>query len=752
MNHKNVKTDITIIGGGLAGVCAAISAARLGKKVSLVQNRPVLGGNSSSEIRVWVCGATKHGINRYARETGIMGELFLENQYRNPDGNPYLWDLLLLEKVKDEKNILLFLNTEVLEVDMSKDDEENAINFVTGWTLGSECKTKFESKIYIDCSGDGFIGSLAGAKYRVGRESRYEFNEALAPEEADNILLGSTILFYTKDVGHPVKFIPPKFAKDISNTNIPKNRVIRSNDSGCSYWWIELGGELDIVKDNEQIRDELWSIVYGIWDYIKNSGKYNADNLTLEWVGSIPGKREYRRFIGDYVLNQNDVINQTEFDDRIAFGGWSIDLHPSKGIYEEGCGSRNIQADGIFHIPFRSVYSVNVSNLLFAGRNISATHIAFGATRVMATCATIGEAVGAAAVLCVENQIKPRDVYMNRMGELQQILLRQDASIIGIKNEDKKDKARLASISASSTLRKIEVTKSDEEYNLITDVGILFPLQGEVKDIELLITSSEETTLKVEVWNTGRAENYIPHELEKSNKIRVKAGKSQWIKTSLALESQNPRNVFLIIRANDKVSVHLSKQPLTGMLSFTKKVLENTNLDDYVEINPIVEWSMKDVVRKVFCFRVKGETKVYSPNKIIDGYVRPYGEPHMWVSEDIKGNDQWVELNWEKAIEVKEIHITFNDDVNEDLINLHHHYTDFSIIPELVKNYKIEAWIDNKWKIISKETDNRKRKRIFINEEKISTCKLRIVIETTNGCPRAEVVEVKVYSEKVSYI
>lgn len=252
----------------------------------------------------------------------------------------------------------------------------------------------------------------------------------------------------------------------------------------------------------------------------KKFGNYDADNLTLEWVGSIPGKREYRRFIGDYVLNQNDIIEQTEFDDRIAFGGWSIDLHPEKGIYEESCGSRNIQADGVFHIPFRSTYSVNVSNLMFAGRNISASHIAFGATRVMATCATIGEAVGLAAAMCVEDKIIPRDLYMKHIKKLQQILLKQDGSIIGIKNEDMEDKARSAAIMASTSLKKIEVVNSNDEYRLTTDIGILFPMENRIEDIEILISSLEQTTLEVEVWDTGRAENYIPKNLLKNKKYK----------------------------------------------------------------------------------------------------------------------------------------------------------------------------------------------------------------------------------------
>ncbi len=404
MKYERVQSDITVIGGGLAGVCAAVAAARLGRKVALVQNRPVLGGNSSSEVRVWVVGATAHGVNRYARETGIMGEMFVENQYRNPD---------------------------VHEVEADGGEDHRVIRSATGWMMGSERRIRFESPMFLDCSGDGLIGFMAGARYRIGREARHEYGEAWAPPIADDVLLGSTILFYTKDAGRPVKYIPPSFAKDIAKTEIPLKRVIRSGDSGCHYWWIEWGGELDTVHDNERIRDELWAVIYGIWDYIKNSGKFEADRMTLEWVGAVPGKREYRRFIGDYVLNQNDILAQVPFEDRVAFGGWSIDLHPPQGMYSGESGSKHLHPDGIYHIPFRSLYSSNVSNLLFAGRNISATHIAFGTTRVMATCATVGEAAGTGAALCVSKAVSPRELCQKHMKELQQVLLRQDAAIKG---------------------------------------------------------------------------------------------------------------------------------------------------------------------------------------------------------------------------------------------------------------------------------------------------------------------------------
>ncbi|MGO1388976.1 FAD-dependent oxidoreductase, partial [Brachybacterium alimentarium] len=363
MLTESVTTDIVVVGGGLAGVCAAIGAARQGSRVALVQNRPVLGGNSSSEVRVWVCGATAHGIHLFARETGIMGELYVENQFRNPDGNPYYWDLLLLEKVRAEPNIELFLNTDVTEVEADGPDDARAIRSVTGWMSGSERRIRFSGESFIDCSGDGLVGHLAGAETMRGSEPRERFGESWAPEHAGEDMLGSTILFYTKDVGHPQKFVAPPFAVDIAATAIPQNRVIRQTMNGCDFWWIEWGGHLDVVHDNERIRDELQAVCYGLWDHIKNSGRFDADSLSLEWVGAVPGKREYRRFVGDHVLTQHDVLGQTEFDDRIGFGGWSIDLHPVGGVYASEKGSRHWHPDGNYHIPVRALYSRNVSNL-----------------------------------------------------------------------------------------------------------------------------------------------------------------------------------------------------------------------------------------------------------------------------------------------------------------------------------------------------------------------------------------------------
>ena len=747
MKKETVQTDITVVGGGLAGVCAAVAAARLGQTVALVQNRPVLGGNSSSEVRVWVCGATSHGVNRYARETGIMGELFVENQYRNPDGNPYLWDLIVLETVRAEANIQLFLNTDVHEVEVAEEGEGGRIAAVTGWMMGSERRIRFESEMFLDCTGDGLVGFMAQADFRLGREAQSEYGEAWAPEVPDDITLGSTILFYTKDAGHPVKYVPPSFAKDIEETSIPVRRVIRSGDSGCHYWWIEWGGELDTVHDNERIRDELWSVIYGIWDYIKNSGQFDADNMTLEWVGSLPGKREYRRFVGDYVLNQNDIIAQEPFADRVAFGGWSIDLHPPQGMYAEESGSKHYHADGIYHIPFRSLYSRNVDNLMFAGRNISATHVAFGTTRVMATCAVIGEAAGTGAALSVRRGVSPRELHAAHLQELQQTLLRQDASVIGLRNVDGDDLARRASVAASSVQRAIAVTEPAAPHALTHPAGVLFPVTDRLDSVSLLLDAASDTELTVRLYETGRDENYIPARQLESLTVQVSRGAGQWVDVPFDYHPEQAGNVFIVIGANEAVTLYTSNEPLFGVLCFDNRVESSEDFASYDESQLTMVWSMKGLHRTPLCLKVSPETSAYGAQSITDGYVRPYGGPHVWMSEAMApGDEAWLELSWLGTQTVAKVQITFNDDVNEDLINLHHHRTPFEVIPELVKDYRLEAWADGEWRTLHRERNNRRRKQVHRLEQPIAADRLRLVVEATNGSCRAQVVEIRVYA------
>ncbi|WP_172195038.1 FAD-dependent oxidoreductase [Saccharibacillus qingshengii] len=767
MRNETIESDITVVGGGLAGVCAAIAAARLGRSVSLVQNRPVLGGNSSSEVRVWVCGATAHGLNRYARESGIMGELFLENQYRNPEGNPYLWDLVVLEAVKAEPNLTLFLNTDVHEVEAEGPEENRRIVSAVGWMMGSERRIAFRSGVFVDCTGDGLLGFLAGARYMLGREARSTYNEEWAPEIADDITLGSTMLFYTQDAGRPVKFVPPSFAKDISQTSIPLKRMIRSGDSGCHYWWIEWGGEHDTVHDNEQIRDELASVIYGIWDYIKNSGRFDAGNLTLEWVGSLPGKREYRRFVGDYVLNQNDIVAQRAFDDGVAFGGWSIDLHPPQGMYAEESGSKHYHMDGVYHVPFRSLYSANVSNMLMAGRNISASHVAFGTTRVMATCAAIGEAAGTGAALCSALGVTPRELRARHTDLLRRTLIRRGASIVGARSGDEADLARGAAVSASGALRRLALETPGEAHPLARDAALLFPADPGVSGVSLLLSADEDAEVTAELWDTGRGENYVPHTRQAAATVSVEGGEARWVRFDLNGRPETPRNAFLIVRANTAVRLYRSAEPLSGVLAFERggEARVSQDLEDRLADQPIVEWQMHGMARKPFCFRLESATEAYAPERAVNGYHRPFAGPQMWRSERMDGGvnpgaqqasappiEPWLRLDWDEPQHVAEIHLTFNDDVNEDLVNLHHHRTDFDVIPELIRDYRLEAAQTDdtqdsnaRWTTLASGQGNRRRRIVHKLAQPVPLRSLRLVVEATNGSPYAELIEIRVY-------
>lgn len=417
MRQVTHEVDFCVIGGGLAGMNAAISAARHGARVVLMQDRPVLGGNASSEVRMWVCGA--HGKNN--RETGTIEEIALENMYRNPLRNFSLWDSVLYEKVRLEPRITLLLNCTCTEAMM----DGNRIQAVKGWQMTAETWHTVHASLFADCSGDSILAPLTGAEFRIGREARDEFDEDIEPAHADMKTMGMSCLIQARETDSPQPFIPPAWAYVYETCEDLPHRghdILSTN-----FWWIELGGEQDAIHDTEAIRDELLKVAFGVWDHIKNRGDHGAENWVLEWVGFLPGKRESRRYVGDHILTQNDVRAEGRFTDLVAYGGWTMDDHHPGGMNWAGEPTVFHPAPSPFGIPYRCLYSVNIENLFFAGRNISVTHAAMSATRVMATCALLGQAVGTAAAIATHGQLMPRGVYEESLQELQQTLMDDDA-------------------------------------------------------------------------------------------------------------------------------------------------------------------------------------------------------------------------------------------------------------------------------------------------------------------------------------
>jgi hypothetical protein len=446
MREVRLDTDVLVAGGGLAGVCAAISAARHGARVVLIQDRSRLGGNSSSEVKMHVVGANQHNGRPGWRESGLIEELRLADAVNNPQRCWELWDLLLYDKVVSEPNITLLLETTVYSATM----KDGRIAEVAARCDKSEHLYRIRAGIYCDCTGDSRLGLEAGAEMRSGREGRAEFNESLAPDTPENRTLGSSILFTSRLYHNPMPFTPPSWARKITKEQL-RHRPITSWEYG--YWWIEWGGDKEVIADNERIRFELLAIVMGVWDYIKNSGDFpDSKHWAMDWVGMMPGKRGSRRMVGDYLVKQSDLM-QSSFPDAVAIGGWAMDGHPPEGFDRPDLPPNTVlRPPEVYDIPLRSLYSKNVPNLMMAGRNISASYVAFTSARVMATCAVIGQAVGTAAAQCVESRVQPRDLARDarQMAKLRQALLRDDQTIKGLTNQDSLDLARTAKVMSSA--------------------------------------------------------------------------------------------------------------------------------------------------------------------------------------------------------------------------------------------------------------------------------------------------------------
>ena len=413
------QVDFCVIGGGLSGMCAAISAARHGAKVALMHERPVLGGNCSSEIRMWVSGA--HGDNN--RETGLMEEILLENHYRNPDKNYSVWDSILYEKVRFEKNITLLLNCSCMDAKM----QDGRIVSVTGWQMTTQQFHQVEAALFADCSGDSILAPLTGASFREGREAKAEYHETIPPDEADSCTMGLSCLLQAIETDEPHSYIAPAWAEKIDESKLV-HRTPNLSSPMENFWYLELGGTRDTIGETEEIRDELVALAYGMWDYLKNdpTQRDTHQNWKLDWVGMLPGKRESRRYVGAYTMTEHDVRAGGNFADEVAYGGWSMDDHHPAGFRTSEPPTIYHPAPSPYGIPFGSLYSVEIPNLLFAGRNISVTHATMSSTRVMATCALLGQAVGTAAATAIEKHCSIADVAHRHIRTLQNRLMDDD--------------------------------------------------------------------------------------------------------------------------------------------------------------------------------------------------------------------------------------------------------------------------------------------------------------------------------------
>ena len=735
-NEIEITADLVICGAGLPGICTAIRSARMGLKTALISNRPYFGGNSSAELMIMIVGASgMQEFNYNARETGVIEELFLEYLYKNPEKNRYIWDGILLDKLQAEENLMLFANTCIDEVQMT---DERRIQSVSGLQTTTEKRFVFHAPLFVDDTGDGVIGHLAGAEYRYGREAASEFGERFAPEVADKGVLPSTMVFFAHDMGHPVPYTPPKFAKDLTRTDVLEHRIIPPDMFHQFLWFYELDGNLDQMGQYEDILQHHRELVYGVWDYIKNSGKYDADNYAFTYISPIAGKRESRRLMGDYMLTEKDVTEQTDFDDAVGHGGWSIDLHALDGFYSKEIINRHIYLKGIYQIPYRCGYSKDIDNLFIEGRCMSVSHVALGSVRTMATLSTVGQANAVAAFLCKKYGITPRQVGREHLTELQQILLRNDQYIVGKRYDEKENLANAAQIEVSS-VKPLENLTQDAYLPLMDSVALSLPLSGRVEDIRFYAKASSDTLLRAHLYQTDKPENYGPAQLICTAEATV-PGCGSVAEVCLPLDLDLPAGYYFVeLEENPELELAVSNYSFTGAITARKKKNANPTHVDYKtgEMKPF-EWL---ATQSCLCFKVGGQDAAFAAENLHNGYARPYIRSNIWHSRD--KIDQTVTLRWTEPQSISKLMLIFDSNLNRFCRSAETDYTD--LFYRMVKDYEIHYKApDGTMHLLCQVKDNFQR----VNEldfEEISTDELVISLGDTHGQDFFSIYEIRCY-------
>lgn len=657
--------DFVVIGAGIAGMAAAIGAARHGVRTALIGDRPVLGGNASSEVCIQINGAcynSRWSPSVYARETGIVEEI-KNRLFQYAGSSPEKGaehDAALFDMVYAERNIDLYLNTLAEGVEC----KGNEILSVECVQLASERRFLFRASLFADCTGDGIVGALAGARFMQGTESRAEYGESLAPAVASRATNGSTIMFHTVRMDTPQPYRRPDFAYDVTKLSFfrdlgTKNRTFVKAADGLyhGFWWVEYGGHIDTIRDSEAITLELRRIVYGLWDYIKNSGRFpEAENLKLTRVCPLAGKRESRRFVGDYVLNQNDVEQKVPFEDAAYIAGWPMDVHADRGVYDEAPATYWNFVPGMYNVPFRTLYSQNVRNLFFAGRNTSCTRIANGSTRVMATCGAGGQAVGAAAYLCKKYGCTPRGVYQSHIPELQAVLLRDDQTIMG-----RKEKCPAAdAVCRATSSHALENLGEGAPLPLEKCTVLALPVTDRLDSLCVRVRNGSRSpaVLRYKVLQGDLPECYLPERALFEKQANVAGRYDGWIALSVGVPRGRDGKVYIEFLPDADLSLYTVEESLTGVPTFfcTEKEPELRDRRTFVFTRSYSNIVFKDVLPAQV---------IFGAGNVLSGYNRPYGLPNLWMSDGKGAQELCVEFG-ERLIE--EVHLVFNTELEEDLI------------------------------------------------------------------------------------
>jgi len=494
---------------------------------------------------------------------------------------------------------------------------------------------------------------------------------------------------------------------------------------------------LDTVHDTETIKWELWKVVYGVWNYIKNSGKFpEADTMTLEWVGQIPGKRESRRFEGDYMLRQQDVVEQRSHPDAVAFGGWSIDLHPADGVFSEKPGCNQWHSKGIYPIPYRCLYSQNISNLFLAGRIISASHVAFGSSRVMATGAHVAQAVGMAAALCTNGALLPRELTAPaRMQTLQQELLKTGQHIPGLHLHDSQDLAQQAQVSVSSEFVLNELPPNGPLMPLTDSVAQMIPLPaGPVPQLTAFVTADRDTTLTVELRRSSKPFNHTPDITLETQTLSLRKGRQE-VQLSFSSQLDEPQYVFVTFLKNPHVQVQYSEVRVTGVLSVFNKT--NPAVSNYGKQEPTEDigvdtfefWCpQRRPAGQNIALRIEPGIRLFGAENVRNGLQRPLSQPNAWVA-DLNDSNPTLTLHWPEKKRIQQVELFFDSDYDHPL------ETVIMIHPETASPFCVSEYVlcNDQQERIFTATNNHQSRNTIRFDPAIDTTSLTIHLKRVNG-------------------
>ncbi|GAB6166274.1 hypothetical protein JCM19992_22740 [Thermostilla marina] len=715
--------DTIVVGGGLAGTFAAVASARMGCKTALIQNRPVLGGNGSTEILVRPEGDT-------TREPLDPGEGGIIEEVR---GDVFDYSDRMLALVQQEPNLDLFLNTHATDVQMR---DSRHIEGVYALDVTTNRRYLFRGNIFIDCTGDGEIGVWAGAEYRHGQELRSMYGESRAPVYGmiNTGTMGGTLRYDVERLPTAIPFEAPSWAYKFTDCDDFGPKRHPQLNFGGWQWVIEYGGQRDTYRDAEEIRDELLRIIWGMWDHAKNHCPRLAEDgaayYRLKWVSHVVGKRESRRLIGDYVMREQDIGEQTLFPDRVAYGGWGIDIHPPGGFYAPGepaVFSHKVK----FSIPFRSLYSKNIDNLMMAGRCISVSHVALGATRVMITCGLQGQAVGTAAGFCKRHNAMPRDVGRSYITELQQQLLKDGCYLIKLPNSDPADLAlRAVRVTASSTASPdaVKIPAKPYEHPLGHHRAVRFRLerpQLDAVEVHLRNDSGQPIRLTAGLHVSTTEERPSADPLATAEAV-IAPNLEGWIRFRFSLDKPlPPGSYWLVLPKTDHVFWTLYRSEP----AFTGRAYNNGN--EWITAPGCYAFrtSPGDPPKAVLAapIRPPGED-VFAPQNVVNGYARAVeGVPNSWRPDPTASCPQWIEIDFQQAREFNTVHISFQ--------SMTMRADDFDIaVPD-----------GDGWRTIAEIRDNTMRRRV-VTFRTVRANRLRVIVQKAQQ--EMGICEIRIYHER----